>query len=270
MNIAFLGLGSMGLPIARNLISKGHEVHCIQDQISHVDEFTSKEFHLHETLSEAVKNCETFILSPCYSDQFKTICLEAMSILPPQILFLNLATIDPHLSQEIASIAKEKGILFLDCPLIGTPLEAERGTLTILVGGDMHMTSRAIPLLKEIGPNIHYIGDHKQAQQAKLTNQILVAGILEGLKEAIDFAHQNQLDDETLYMALRQGTAGSKILDIIWPKLINEKESLQFHTQPFLSTLKLAQHHADEMGISLPVCSLALDTTTTDETSISQ
>ena len=146
----------------------------------------------------------------------------------------------------------------LDAPVTGGDTGAKAGTLTILVGGDKADYEACLPLFEAMGTNINYEGKAGCGQHCKLANQIMIAGALSGVCEAVTYAKEKGLDMDTFLRSVSTGAAGSRQLDLYGPKIIAEDYAPGFFIKHFIKDMKLALIEANKSGIDLDVLSQVL------------
>lgn len=254
--IGFVGLGIMGTGMVRNLMKNGFEVHGYARHPKKVQELKNEGMILHDSIADAAKDADVFISMVGFPDDVRSVYFDEggiLSSMKPGSVVVDMTTSDPDLAKEICQKAAEKGISALDAPVTGGDAGARNGTLTILAGGDEKAFEAIRPVFEAMGTNIRYQGQAGSGQSAKLVNQILIAGAMAGLAEAWTYCESLGLDPHLIYESLATGAAGSKSLDLYWPRL--EKGDLQpgFFIKHFIKDLKLAQSQAASRDLELPV-----------------
>jgi 3-hydroxyisobutyrate dehydrogenase/2-hydroxy-3-oxopropionate reductase len=254
--IGFVGLGIMGSSMARNLMKAGFEVHGYARHPQKVQDLVSEGLVLHDTLKDAVKEADVMISIVGYPADVKEVYYGSEGILEnlkPGAMAIDMTTSDPDLAKELYAAGKEKGVSVLDAPVTGGDAGARNGTLTILAAGDKEAFDAVQDVFNAMGTHICYQGEAGNGQSAKLVNQILIAGAMGGLAEAWAYAQNLGLDPANLYESLHQGAAGSKSLDLYWPRLENGDLNPGFFVKHFIKDLKLAQNQAKNKGLKMPV-----------------
>ena len=169
-----------------------------------------------------------------------------------------MTTTSPMLAQKIYEAGTKKGFHVLDAPVTGGDTGAKAGTLSILAGGRREDYEACRPLFEAMGTNINYQGEAGCGQHAKLANQIMIAGTLSGVCEAITYAKAKGLDLPTVLRSVSTGAAGSKQLDIFGPKILAEDYAPGFFMKHFIKDMKLALTEANMSELSLDVLSQVL------------
>lgn len=259
--IGFVGLGLMGSSMARNLMKRGFEVHGYARHPQKVTALVDEGLCLHETLAETAALADVMISMVGFPDDVREIYTGENGILnnvKEGSVCIDMTTSDPDLAKQLYDLAAERNVAMLDAPVTGGDVGAQKGTLTILVGGDDEDLNRVMPVLEAMGTSIHYMGEAGMGQQAKLVNQILIAGAMAGVAEAWNYAKESGLDAETIYLSLRQGAAGSKSMDLYWPRLLNDDLQPGFFIKHFIKDMNLAAKQAEHNGLHLEVLETVL------------
>lgn len=259
--IGFVGLGLMGSSMARNLMKRGFEVHGYARHPQKVTALVNEGLFLHDTLAETAALADVMISMVGFPEDVREVYTGESGILNhirEGSVCIDMTTSDPDLARELYALAAERNVAMLDAPVTGGDVGAQKGTLTILVGGDDEDLNRVMPVLEAMGTSIHYMGEAGMGQQAKLVNQILIAGAMAGVAEAWNYAKESGLDAETIYLSLRQGAAGSKSMDLYWPRLLNDDLQPGFFIKHFIKDMNLAAEQAKQKGLHLEVLETVL------------
>ena len=173
--------------------------------------------------------------------------------LKPGALVIDMSSISPLVTAELAKAVEEKGAQYLDAPVSGGEVGAKAQTLTIMIGGPKPAFDRALPLFEIMGKNITHIGEHNGAgQTCKIANQIIVGLNIEAVSEALLFASKAGCDPAVVRQALMGGFASSKILEVHAERMINRTFAPGFRIRLHQKDLNLALQSAKELGVSLP------------------
>lgn len=253
-NIAFIGLGVMGSPMASNLVKAGHGVigwNRTPDRPL-VEQATKEGVKIVTTLGEAVKNAQ--IILTCVSDipDVKSILFEEGGIVhyaPSNALIIDFSTIGAIAAREIASTLQDQGFRFLDAPISGGDIGAQQGTLTIMVGGKEEDFQEALPLLEVMGKKIVYCGESGQGQAVKLCNQVLCSLHMVALCEAMQLAQQLDLDPHLMIEVCSSGAAGSWALSNLGNKIAEADFAPGFMIKHIVKDLRLVQQSAEELDL---------------------
>ena len=259
--IGFIGVGIMGKSMVRNLMKAGFELHIYARTRSKVEEVISEGAIFHETIADCVKDCDAVITIVGFPVDVEEVYFDKGNILDSakEVAYLiDMTTTSPMLDQKIAEEGTKRGFHVLDAPVSGGDTGAKAGTLSILVGGSREDYEACMPLFKAMGTNINYQGAAGSGQHAKLANQIMIAGTLSGVCEALTYAKEQGLDPEVFMKSVATGAAGSKQLDTFGPKILAGDYAPGFFMKHFIKDMKLALTEANMSNISLDVLSQVL------------
>lgn len=259
--IGFIGVGIMGKSMVRNLMKAGFELHIYARTKSKVEDVISEGAAFHESISECVKDCEAVITIVGFPKDVEEVYFDEGNILDSAregTYLIDMTTTSPMLAQKIYEAGTKKGFHVLDAPVTGGDTGAKAGTLSILAGGRREDYEACRPLFEAMGTNINYQGEAGCGQHAKLANQIMIAGTLYGVCEAITYAKAKGLDLPTVLRSVSTGAAGSKQLDIFGPKILAEDYAPGFFMKHFIKDMKLALTEANMSELSLDVLSQVL------------
>lgn len=259
--IGFIGVGIMGKSMVRNLMKAGYELHIYARHPEKVRDVVEEGAKIYPGIRECVDDCEAVITIVGFPQDVEEVYFEQGNILDsvkPGTYLIDMTTTSPMLAEKIWQAGKEKGCPVLDAPVTGGDTGAREGTLSILVGGEKEDFEKCRPLFEAMGTNINYQGKAGSGQHAKLANQIMIAGALSGVCEAITYAKAKGLDLQTLLNSVSTGAAGSKQLDTFGPKILKEDYAPGFFLKHFIKDMKLALMEANRSGLCLEVLSQVL------------
>ena len=171
--------------------------------------------------------------------------------------YVDMTTSSPELADEIYDEAKKRGIAALDAPVSGGDVGARDGTLSIMVGGDREVFEATKTIFATFGTNVRYHGAAGAGQRAKITNQILIAGNMIGVCEALLYAYKAGLDLEETLASVSSGAAGSWSLSNLAPRILKGDYNPGFYVEHFVKDLGLALEDAKRCGVALPGVALA-------------
>lgn len=254
--IGFIGLGIMGKSMTRNLMKAGYELHIYARTKAKVEDIISEGAVFHETAGECAKASEAVITIVGYPKDVEEVYFGDNGILDsakPGTYVIDMTTSSPKLAKKIYEAAKEKGIHAMDAPVTGGDTGAKNGTLSILVGGDKEDYEACHGVFEAMGTNINYEGGPGCGQHTKMANQIMIAGTLSGVCEAMSYAKAQGLDLQTLLDSVVTGAAGSKQLDAFGVKIMNGDYAPGFFMKHFIKDMNLAVEEADAQGLDLKV-----------------
>src|SRR5258707_146385 len=194
MEIAWIGTGIMGAPMARRLLLAGHRVRVFNRTLEKARALAADGASVAADAAECVAGAEiVFIMVPDTPDVEATVAKIETALKPGQLV-IDMSTISPMAERALSARLKTLGVEYLDAPVSGGDVGAREGTLTIMVGGDVAAFERARPLFEKLGRRATHMGPSGAGQMTKLANQIAVAVTLEAAAEAIKFAGAGGLD----------------------------------------------------------------------------
>ena len=195
---AFLGLGVMGYPMAGHLVSKGHEVKVFNRTAAKAEAWVAEHGgSFGATPREAVENAEFVMSCVGNDDDLRSICLGddgAFAGMAAGSIFVDHTTVSAAVTRELYAAAKDAGISFIDAPISGGQAGAENAQLSIMCGGDAEIYAKAEPVMAAYFKICRRIGESGAGQMTKMCNQIAIAGLVQGLSEALHFAEKSGLD----------------------------------------------------------------------------
>lgn len=266
--IAFIGLGHMGLPMARNLLNAGHSLSVFDLVASAVNELAAAGARAASSAADAVSGAEVVISMLPASRHVEGLYLGdagLLSAIAPGSLVLECSTIAPEAARKVHQAAAARGIALLDAPVSGGTAGAAAGTLTFMVGGAATTLERARPILAGMGKNIFHAGPEGAGQVAKVCNNQLLAVHMIGTAEAMALGVANGLDPATLAEIMRQSSGGNWSLEKYnpWPGVMPNAPASKDYRDGFAAELMakdlgLAQEAAQATASSTPMGALAL------------
>lgn len=252
--VGFIGLGIMGRGMARNLLKAGFAVTVWNRTPERMQPLAEAGAETAGSPADLAARCDVVIT--CVSDTpdvVEVLTGEAGVIHGVQqgALVIDMSTISPQTTQELAGRLRERGAHMLDAPISGGSEGAERGTLSIMVGGEAEQVARARPLFEALGQTITHVGDAGAGQTVKLVNQILVVVTMLGVSEALLFAQAGGLDLKKTLDAVTGGAAGSWMLSNRGPQVVERDWRPGFTIDLQQKDLRLVLEAADALGVPL-------------------
>lgn len=260
--IGFVGLGIMGKSMARNLMKAGYELHIYARTKEKVEDIISEGAIFHNSVGECAAEVDAMVSIVGYPTDVEEVYFGENGILnsaKPGTYAIDMTTSSPKLAKKIYDAAKKKGIHALDAPVTGGDTGAKNGTLSILVGGDKEDYEACHAIFEAMGTNINYEGGPGCGQHTKMANQIMIAGTLSGVCEAMSYAKAQGLNLRTLLDSVATGAAGSKQLDAFGVKIMNGDYAPGFFMKHFIKDMNLAVEEADAQGLDLKILKQVLE-----------
>lgn len=256
--VGFIGLGIMGMPMAHNLIKAGFEVVVYNRTTSKAEQMVSEGAKKADSPRELAGEAPVVITIVSDTPDVESVILSENGVIEgikPDSVVIDMSTISPQATQKIAARLGEKGVRMLDAPVSGGEQGAINGTLSIMVGGDAEVFERCRPIFEAMGKNIIHVGPNSMGQTVKLMNQILVAGTLNAVVEALIFAQKSGVNLEKAIDAVKGGAAASWQLTNLAPRIIRRDFQPGFMIDLIQKDLNLVMEAARGLKTPLPVTS---------------
>jgi len=253
--IGFIGLGIMGTPMARHLQDAGHTVLTSRYAKAPRPELVDHGLRILDTPAAVAGEAEVIILMLPDTPQVEAVLFGENGVasgLTPGKLVIDMSSISPIETRAFAAKIRAAGADYVDAPVSGGEVGAEKATLTIMAGGAQASFARALPLLQLMGKTITLVGECGDGQVAKVANQIIVALTIEAVAEALVLASKAGADPARVRAALMGGFASSRILDVHGERMIKRTFDPGFRMTLHQKDLNLALEAAKAIGVSLP------------------
>ncbi len=255
MKIGMIGLGIMGKPMAKNLLKAGYDLTVSDLSPSNVEELVACGAKSADN-AEIGQNCDLVLTMVPNSPQVKAVMLGedgVASHMKPGSVFIDMSSINPVASKEIAAALAEKGIEMLDAPVSGGEPKAIDGTLSFMVGGKQEIFDKYKPILEAMGTSVVRCGDVGAGNTTKLANQIIVACNIQAVAEALVLAQKAGVDPQLVFEAIRGGLAGSPVMNSKAPMMIAGIDKPGFKVDLHIKDLNNALDCAHTVGAPVPM-----------------
>ena len=258
--VAFLGLGVMGYPMAGHLAAKGHQVTVYNRTAAKAQAWVAQHGgSFAATPAEVAKGAEFVMACVGNDDDLRAVCLGpdgAFAGMAKGAVFVDHTTVSAAVTRELSGVAQGLGIGFVDAPVSGGQAGAENGALSIMCGGDAAQYAAAEPVMAAYARICRRLGDSGAGQLAKMMNQICIAGLMQGLSEALAFGEKAGLDGEAVVEVISQGAAGSWQMVNRHKTMLADKFDYGFAVDWMRKDLGICLQTANEIGARLPVTAL--------------
>jgi 3-hydroxyisobutyrate dehydrogenase len=257
--IGFVGLGIMGKPMARNLLKAGYALTVYSRRRETVEALIAEGAQGAYSPREVGERSTVVITMVTDTPDVQQVVLGSdgiLSGLPSGGTIIDMSTISPTATREIAVATQTKGLHFLDAPVSGGEGGAIAGTLSIMVGGEASVFNTCLPILQAMGKNIIHVGPSGSGQLVKLCNQIAVAVTNLAMSEALIFAAKAGVNLELMHQAISGGAAGSWQLSNLAPRVFQRDFAPGFMVKLQQKDLRLVLQEADRLRLALPATSL--------------
>ena len=257
--IAFIGLGNMGTPMVQHLIAGGHTVRAYVRRPEAADNARAIGAEPVNTPSEAARDAEVIFTNVPSTADVEGVLRGPDGVVhgaPHGAVCIDHSTISAVATRRIAAELEAAGLEFLDAPVSGGTAGAQKATLSIMVGGKADVLERVRPLLQLLGTTITHIGGHGSGQVAKACNQIVQVINIQGIAEAMLFARAQGTDPSRVLAAIGPGFAGSRMLDMMGPKMAERQFAAGIEARLHDKDFGLVREIAQELGLQMPAMEL--------------
>jgi len=254
INIGWIGLGNIGTPMVKNLINAGFNVTVYNRNAEKSAAFSDTEKVGVASSPAELVNTSDFIISMISDDAaVKEVYQGANGLLSvagdKALIAIDMSTVAPETTQELAALCAKKGIAYLDAPVSGSIKPAEEGQLVIMVGGEKAAYEKAKPIFDVLGKSSTYLGDSGKGNVAKLAINLLLGIVTQGLSEAVVFAEKNDVPAADLLPLINAGALGNGLIKMKTDNIINNNYKPAFALKLLVKDIRLAK----ESGMDTPI-----------------
>ena len=246
----------MGKPMIRNLIKLGFNIDVFARSIMKVYDIIGIGAKYHSSVNDCAKNSDVAITMLGFPKDVEEVYFASGGLLDSMkkdTYIIDMTTTSPSLAKMIHDEAVKRGLHFLDAPVTGGVTAAKDASLSIMVGGDEEDYRNCLPLFRAMGTNINYMGGPGMGQHTKIANQIVIAGTIAGVCEAMTYARAEGIDLSKFLRAVSTGGAGSRQLESAGPKILDRDFTPGFSVKHFVKDMILAADEAQKENINLDV-----------------
>lgn len=265
-NVAFIGLGVMGYPMAGHLVKAGHNVTVYNRTAAKAEKWVEEyadtegvELFAAPTPAGAAADAD-FVFACVGADKdVAAVCTGedgAFAAMKEGAVFIDHTTASAECARAMAAAAEKAGIAFIDAPVSGGEAGAVNGVLTVMCGGDAEAFGRAEPAMQAFAKSVKLLGEAGSGQLAKMVNQICIAGVVQGLSEALHFAMEAGLDAKAVVDVISKGAAQSWQMENRASTMIDGEFDFGFAVDWMRKDLGIVLREASDMGVSLPLTAL--------------
>ncbi len=262
MKIGFIGLGIMGKPMSKNLLKAGYDVVVYDIAKAAVDEMVAAGAKAGTTPKAVAEQVDVIITMLPNSPQVKQVILGENGVIEGAkkgAIVIDMSSIAPLVSREVARILAEKGIEMLDAPVSGGEPKAIDGTLSVMVGGKTEVFNKCFDIMKAMAGSVILTGEIGAGNVTKLANQVIVAINIAAMSEALVLASKAGVEPELVYQAIRGGLAGSTVLDAKAPLVMDRNFDPGFRINLHIKDLNNVLETSHEIGVPLPLTAAVME-----------
>lgn len=260
--VGWIGTGVMGAHMAMHVLKSGkaRSLTVYNRTASKAQRLVDAGAALKSTPAEVGAECDIIFTMVGYPSDVRSVIASetgVLSTLRKGGIVVDLTTSEPGLAAELAALASKSGKYVVDAPVTGGDIGAQKGTLSVMVGGDKSAVDTVLPLIETFASTVNHFGAAGLGQHCKMANQITIACSMLGMCEGLMYAHAAGLDLDTYIAAIRGGGAGSFSIESYAPRILKNDMEPGFYVEHFVKDLGIAINACREMGVSLPGLALA-------------
>lgn len=251
----------MGRSMVRNLMKAGYELHIYSRNKGKVEDVIEEGAMYHDSIEKCVKDCEAVITIVGFPKDVEEVYFDQGNILDSAAkgtYLIDMTTTAPQIAEHLFEVGRQKGFHVMDAPVTGGDVGAKNGTLSIMVGGEKDDYESCLPIFEAMGDTIYYQGKAGSGQHCKMANQIMIAGNLSGVCEALAYVKAKGLDPETVLSSVSAGAAGSMQLNLFGSKILKQDYAPGFFIKHFIKDMKIALAESNISELNLDVLSQTL------------
>ncbi len=261
MKVGFIGLGIMGKPMAKNLLKAGYELIVLNKNKS-AGELKALGAESAETPAELASKTKTIITMLPNSPEVMEVALGKNGVIEGATegsVLIDMSSIAPLASREIAEALSKKGVEMLDAPVSGGEPKAIEGTIAVMVGGKKEVFDANYDIMMAMAGSVVYVGEIGAGNIAKLCNQVVVALNIAAVSEALVLAQKAGVSPDLVYKAIRGGLAGSTVMDAKAPMMMDRKFDPGFRIELHMKDMSNVLETSREVGVPLPLASQVME-----------
>jgi 3-hydroxyisobutyrate dehydrogenase len=250
----------MGLPMAQNLLKAGFPLTAYNRTRAKAEPLTANGGTVVDSPREVAERSDVVITIVSDTPDVRQVILGkdgVVEALRPGMIVIDMSTISPSVTRQIAADLAARGVEMLDAPVSGGVKGAAEGTLSIMAGGKQEIFERCRPIFEAMGKKLVYCGGSGQGQMVKICNQITISSNLVAAAEAVAFAKKAGLDPHVMVEAVGAGAAGSWVVNVLGPKMADHDFAPGFMVKLQQKDLRIVMQAASELGVTLPGAMLA-------------
>lgn len=262
MRIGFIGLGTMGQPMARHLLRGGHQLALYARRPETLQPFLDEDVQTFKSPAEVAAVSDVVVLMVTATCDVEELLFSDAGVVTgakPGMLVIDMSTISPEATSAFAVRLAANQLEMLDAPVSGGPNGAKQATLTIMVGGHKNVFERVQPIFSCLGTNIVHVGDHGAGQVVKACHQLLLLVTAEGVAESLALAQNCGVDPGVAHQVMMSGIASSRVLDLFGNRMVARQFDAGIPVRLYRKDLQIVLDLAKESGAKVPGAILTMD-----------
>ena len=251
--MGLIGLGNMGTAIAERVLEAGYPLVVQNRSLEKAAPYVDRGATLADTPTELAEEVDVVLTSLADDEAFEHVAEKVLAAAHPASVLVDLSTVSPAVSARVASAADEASVDYLRAPVSGNPSVVRAGNLTLIVSGPREALDRVEPVLRAIGPAIHYVGDAEQARVVKLAINLMIAGLAELISEALVLGEMSGVSREALLEVMGSSAVGAPFVKYKTEPLLADDFSATFTTALMEKDIDLVLDAARQSEVELPL-----------------
>ena len=251
--MGLIGLGNMGTAIAERLLDAGYELAVHNRTPGKADVLAARGATVARTVGDLVERVEVVLTSLADDHALEAVAAEVLDAAHPGIVLVDMSTVSPAASARVAARAETASVAYLRAPVSGNPTVVRAGTLSFIVSGPPETLERVEPVIRAIGPTVHNVGDGEQARIVKLAINLMIAGIVQLMSEALVLGEASGVSRAALLEVMGTSAVGAPLVKYKTEPLLRDDYSATFTTELMEKDIDLALEAAEKAGVELPV-----------------
>jgi 3-hydroxyisobutyrate dehydrogenase len=253
LTVGLIGLGNMGTAFAERLLDGGYDLLVYNRTAAKADQLAARGAAVADTAEELAERVDIVLTSLPNDEALESVAEEVVGAMRPDGVLVDLSTVSPGASARVAALADEASVAYLRAPVSGNPTVVRSGNLSFIVSGPREALDRVEPVLKTIGPTVHYVGDAEQARIVKLALNLMIAGLAQLMSEALVLAEASDVSRHDLLETMGSSAVGAPFVKYKTEPLLHDDFSATFTTALMEKDIDLILDAAKQAGLELPV-----------------
>jgi 3-hydroxyisobutyrate dehydrogenase-like beta-hydroxyacid dehydrogenase len=253
LTVGLIGLGNMGTAFAERLLDGGYDLLVYNRTAAKADPLAARGAAVADTVEELAERVDVVLTSLPNDEALESVAEEVVAAMRPYGVLVDLSTVSPGASARVAGLAEEASVAYLRAPVSGNPTVVRSGNLSFIVSGPREALDRVEPVLKTIGPTVHYVGDAEQARIVKLALNLMIAGLAQLMSEALVLAEASDVSRHDLLETMGSSAVGAPFVKYKTEPLLHDDFSATFTTALMEKDIDLILDAAKQAGLELPV-----------------